>query len=102
VGGTHPALIEAMGVGNCVIAKDTPENHEVLADAGLFFRDADDLAGQLRRTLADDALVTRLRSCAQSRAKQYYSWDAVTDAYEKLFQEMVERKNGRELRKLRE
>jgi len=102
VGGTHPALIEAMGVGNCVIAKDTPENHEVLADAGLFFRDADDLAGQLRRTLADDALVTRLRFCAQKRAKQYYSWDAVTDAYEKLFQEMVERKNGRELRKLRE
>jgi glycosyltransferase involved in cell wall biosynthesis len=97
VGGTHPALIEAMGVGNCVIAKDTPENHEVLADAGLFFRDADDLAGQFRRILADEALVTRLRDCARSRAKACYSWDAVTDAYENLFREMVGKKNGRSL-----
>src|SRR5437667_5526351 len=40
VGGTHPALVEAMGAGNCVIAKDTPENHEVLGDAGLYFRDS--------------------------------------------------------------
>jgi glycosyltransferase involved in cell wall biosynthesis len=26
VGGTHPALIEAMGAGNCVIVYDTPES----------------------------------------------------------------------------
>src|SRR5262245_23744290 len=37
VGGTHPALIEAMGAGNCVIAYDTPENLEVVGDCGLFF-----------------------------------------------------------------
>jgi glycosyltransferase involved in cell wall biosynthesis len=97
VGGTHPALIEAMGAGNCVIAKDTPENREVLADAGLFFRDAEDLADQLRRTLADETLVARMRERAQSRAKMCYSWDAVTDAYENLFREMVEKKNGRRL-----
>ena len=30
VGGTHPALIEAMGFGNCVIANGTPENREVV------------------------------------------------------------------------
>jgi glycosyltransferase involved in cell wall biosynthesis len=88
VGGTHPALIEAMGVGNCVIAKDTPENREVLSDAGLFFRDAGDLARQMQLTLTDHELVARLRSCAQSRARTHYSWDAVTDAYEKLFRKM--------------
>jgi glycosyltransferase involved in cell wall biosynthesis len=89
VGGTHPALIEAMGAGNCVMAKDTPENREVLADSGLFFRDADDLARQIQLTLSDTALVTRLRACAQSRAKSHYSWDAVTDKYETLFRELV-------------
>src|SRR5207244_6450463 len=26
VGGTHPAMIEAMGSGGCVVAHDTPEN----------------------------------------------------------------------------
>ena len=29
VGGTHPALVEAMGYGNCVVVNDTPENREV-------------------------------------------------------------------------
>src|SRR5206468_1054414 len=29
VGGTHPALIEAMGSGGAVLALDTPENREV-------------------------------------------------------------------------
>jgi len=89
VGGTHPALIEAMGVGNCVIANDTPENREVLADAGIFFRDAEELSGQIQLTLADQPLVNRLRDCAQNRAKTRYSWDAVTDAYEKLFRQLV-------------
>jgi glycosyltransferase involved in cell wall biosynthesis len=92
IGGTHPALIEAMGAGNCVIAKDTPENREVLGDAGLYFRDASDLEKQLRRTLADGALVDRLRRKAQERAKARYSWDAVTDAYESLFKDLVKKK----------
>ena len=89
VGGTHPALLEAMGAGNCVIAKDTPENHEVLADTGLFFRDAEDLGHQIRLTLADPSLMSRMRECAHGRAKARYSWEAVTDAYERLFRELV-------------
>src|SRR3954454_11149689 len=39
VGGTHPALIEAMGAGNLVLAFGTPENREVLAGTGLLFED---------------------------------------------------------------
>jgi glycosyltransferase involved in cell wall biosynthesis len=78
-----------MGVGNCVIANDTPENREVLADAGIFFRDAEELSRQIQLTLADESLVTRFRACAQNRAKAQYSWDAVADAYEKLFRELV-------------
>jgi glycosyltransferase involved in cell wall biosynthesis len=89
VGGTHPALIEAMGAGNCVIAKDTPENHEVLEDCGLFFRDASDLAHQIEVTLSDRVLAEALRSKAFDRAKKSYSWDAITDAYEKLFRHLV-------------
>jgi len=91
VGGTHPALIEAMGTGNCVIAKDTPENHEVLEDSGLFFRDAVDLASQIQLTLSDPALVGRLRAKAFKRAVANYSWDTITDAYEKLFKDLIAR-----------
>ncbi len=89
VGGTHPALIESMGAGNCIIAKATPENREVLGDCGLFFQDDATLAGQLETVIADAALVETLRAKAHARAKAHYSWDAVTDAYEKLFRDLA-------------
>ena len=38
VGGTHPAMIEAMASGGCVLAHDTPENREVGGDAVGYFR----------------------------------------------------------------
>ena len=37
VGGTHPALIEAMGRGALTLYLDTPENAEVAGGAGLPF-----------------------------------------------------------------
>src|SRR5439155_10609808 len=37
VGGTHPALIEAMGRGALTIYLDTPENAEVAGGAGVAF-----------------------------------------------------------------
>ena len=43
VGGTHPALIEAMGRGALVLYRNTPENAEVAGDAGIPF-EPDDLA----------------------------------------------------------
>jgi glycosyltransferase involved in cell wall biosynthesis len=89
VGGTHPALIESMGAGNCIIAKDTPENREVLGDSGLFFQDSETLAQQLEATLTNQPLVEDLRLKARDRAKAHYSWDAVTDSYEKLFRELA-------------
>lgn len=85
VGGTHPALIEAMGAGNCIVVKDTPENREVVGECGLFFDDTEGLAVQIQTTLRDRQLVEELRAKAIDRAKTRYSWEAVTDAYEKLF-----------------
>ena len=88
VGGTHPALVEAMGAGNCVIAYDTPENREVVGDCGLLFRDVAGLTRQIQWAIDDPARVTGLREKALARAKALYSWDAITDQYEKLFRDM--------------
>lgn len=88
VGGTHPALIEAMGAGNCVIVYDTPENREVIGDCGLLFKDAAELARQIQKVMDDPSSVATLRAKAQARAKAKYSWDAITDQYEKLFRDM--------------
>lgn len=88
VGGTHPALIEAMGRGALVLYRDTPENAEVAGDAGIPFEPGD-LAGTLRRVLAmPEADRERLRQAAIARVKARYSWDAVTDAYEGLLEGM--------------
>ena len=37
VGGTHPALLEAMGAGSIVLVNDTPEHREVLGRAGIIY-----------------------------------------------------------------
>lgn len=89
VGGTHPALIEAMGAGNCILVYDTPENREVAGDCGLYFKDAAGLARLLETTIRDSELVAALRAGAQARARTHYSWDAITTQYEKLFRDMT-------------
>lgn len=89
VGGTHPALVEAMGAGNCVIVNNTPENREVVGDCGLYFQDSESLSHQIRVTLKDAELVECLRKEAAERAKACFSWDAVTSAYEKLFKDLT-------------
>lgn len=84
VGGTHPALIEAMGRGALVLYLNTPENHEVAGDAGIAFTHSD-LAARLREVLAmSESQRDQLRQQAMSRIAGRYSWDAVTDEYEKL------------------
>jgi len=85
VGGTHPALVEAMGFGNAIIANDVPEHRETLGDAGLYYRGPAELAAKLQLVLDDAALRADLRERAHERAKQTYSWGAVTEAYEAWF-----------------
>ncbi len=84
VGGTHPALIEAMGRGALTLYLDTPENAEVAAGAGIPFT---------RETLPDVLKLASImpsserekwRLLAIKRVQERYSWDAVTDSYENL------------------
>ncbi|NOT48748.1 MAG: glycosyltransferase, partial [Acidobacteria bacterium] len=91
VGGTHPALIEAMGYGNCVLALNTPENSEVVGDAALLFSDTEDLSAKLEQVVGDEAVVEKYRAAGQSRVREKYSWDAITDQYEELFRKLTER-----------
>jgi len=87
VGGTHPAMIEAMASGGCVLAHDTPENREVGGDAVGYFRlrPAETLSGTLLESLASPSIRERMRLAARARAAERYGWTAVTDAYEQLF-----------------
>jgi glycosyltransferase involved in cell wall biosynthesis len=84
VGGTHPALIEAMGRGALTLYLDTPENREVAGEAGLAFTHSN-LRALIERVLAmSEEERESWRTKAMERVRERYSWDAVTDAYEKL------------------
>lgn len=88
VGGTHPALLEAMGYGNCVLTLATPENVEVVGEAGVTYSDEFDLTEKLQRVLRDGSLVHAYRHRAQARIRSHYDWDRVVDQYEQLFARM--------------
>jgi len=86
VGGTHPALIEALGRGAVVLYLWTKENHEVAGGAGVPFHDERELSVQMRRVLAMSSTeLNALRHAAVERVRERYSWDAVTTSYERLF-----------------
>jgi glycosyltransferase involved in cell wall biosynthesis len=89
VGGTHPALLEAMGFGNCVLTLAAPENIEAVGDAAILYDDEGDLARKLQRVLRDGSLVHSFRNRAQARVREHYTWDRVVDQYEQLFAEMA-------------
>jgi glycosyltransferase involved in cell wall biosynthesis len=89
VGGTHPALIEAMGRGALVLYLNTPENHEVAGAAGIPFTH-DDLPHRLQQALdMPESEREQLRRAAMSRIADRYGWDAITDQYEKLLLDLV-------------
>lgn len=96
VGGTHPALVEAMGFANCIIVNGTPENTEVVADAGHVYskNNQDELHSILSELLSDSSLIARARNAARERAKQRFNWDKITSDYEQLFAELSYRPQG--------
>lgn len=88
VGGTHPALTEAMAFGNCVVVHDTPENIETIGEAGLTYNGqlgGSDLKNVLDDLLRCPSLIEKYRDLATTRAKRIYNWGIVTDQYEELF-----------------
>jgi glycosyltransferase involved in cell wall biosynthesis len=85
VGGTHPALIEAMARGALVLYRDTPENREVCGDAGLAFNCQDELTECMKAVMRmSETERENLRMHALQRARERYDWDTVTTQYESL------------------
>jgi glycosyltransferase involved in cell wall biosynthesis len=86
VGGTHPALVEAMGAGRPVVYYDTPENREVAGNAGVRFRFEGEhsLDRVLAGILDDEERLEAMSEESRRRVADSYLWSDVADAYEKL------------------
>ena len=89
LGGTNPALLKALGYGNCVLALGTAFNKEVLQDYGILFDDANDLAEKLRCIEDHPEIAKKYRLHAPERIRQAYTWEKITDQYEELFLQLA-------------
>lgn len=79
VGGTNPALLEAMASCPRVLAIDLPFSRELLGDEGRFFR-PDDMIESFRGVLGEPDGSAALRE----RVRSLYQWDAVAESYARL------------------
>ena len=88
VGGTHPALVEAMGFGRVVCFHASPENEEVAGGAALPFDVArpESLSALLAGILNDPAGYSVWKERARARVLERYLWDDVAARYEAVLE----------------
>jgi glycosyltransferase involved in cell wall biosynthesis len=88
VGGTHPALVEALGYGRVVFYHRTPENEEVAGGVALPFdvNRPPTLARLLKEVLDAPAAFSVWKEQARRRVAERYRWDDVTDRYEAVLE----------------
>ena len=82
VGGTNPALLQALGAGAPTLALDTPFNAEVLPyPEHRFPDDAEALADRVQSVTASSALQEEMAQRGRAVIRERYSWDNVCRAY---------------------
>jgi glycosyltransferase involved in cell wall biosynthesis len=81
-----------MSYGNCVVSNGTPENREVVGDAGICFEKNNflELSAILERLLSAPEEASIYGERARERAHRHYSWDSVVVKYESLIAELIE------------
>lgn len=83
VGGTNPALVQAMACGAPTVARDTKFNREVLGDAGIFTPpDPEMIAEALIDVMGSEDTRIRLGRAAKIRQQEHFTWTGVCEAYE--------------------
>jgi glycosyltransferase involved in cell wall biosynthesis len=99
VGGTNPALVQAMALGAPIVARDTVYNSEVLGPQPIplvepvvsALVEAIDF---LMKSAETQAMTSAL---ALARAAEIYSWDLVCDLYDQSLSHLVSQANMRPL-----
>lgn len=84
VGGTNPALVQAMALGAPVVARDTAYNREVVGESGHFSaRAAASISEKIFALAADPDGQERESLRLSQRARELYTWDLVCAGYER-------------------
>ncbi|MBA7492676.1 hypothetical protein ES702_03226 [subsurface metagenome] len=90
VGGTNPALLKALGYGNCVLALNVPFNAEVVGPSAILYeRSVEDLRRKMQYIVDHPEEAEKYRRKAVERIKECYTWDRIIDGYERLFKNVL-------------
>ncbi len=94
VGGTHPVIFEAMAAGACVVVNDHAPNLETVGGAGQATRRrrSGGPAASARRAARRPSRPWSASAPRRRARARLYSWDAVTDAYERLAEQLAARR----------
>ena len=84
VGGTNPALVEALGAGCAVLANDNKFNRWVAQESAVYFESVEQCGNQLKQLFTDDITITQLRYNADVRFRERFQWESVLQQYEQL------------------
>lgn len=91
VGGTNPALVQAMAMGAPVVARDTPYNREVLLDGGVFVAArAEAIASAILQVARDPGLQRELSALSLARASAAFTWEGVCGSYETALRKLAD------------
>ncbi|MFW0874781.1 glycosyltransferase [Rhodococcoides corynebacterioides] len=93
VGGTNPALVQAMALGAPVVARDTVFNREVLGQAGTYVAPSpDSIARALDDLMRDRNRQKRMSEQASRRAHDEYTWRIVCGRYVSALDDLLRNK----------
>lgn len=88
IGGTNPALLEAMFLKNIIIAHENEFNKEVCGDSALFFKDTEDLISKIEMLEKSSEYFSPYKYKAYERVLKYYNWERVVEDYLEIFRAM--------------
>lgn len=90
VGGTNPALVQAMACGAPTVARDTPYNREVLGENAVFALPAPEkIIDAIAAVMSSPDTQERLSEGSIQRAVHSYSWDMVCRNYEQALERLI-------------
>jgi glycosyltransferase involved in cell wall biosynthesis len=90
VGGTNPALVQAMAAGAPVLARDTPYNREVVGLAGEFCgASASSIVEAASRLMTSRSEGERLSTMSRERVETSYRWEMVCSRYEQALRSLL-------------
>ena len=84
VGGTNPSLVEALGAGNPVLARDNVFNRWVAGSSALYFGSEQACADLLDGVMEDDRTLAAMSAAARDRHARQFTWERILQSYEQL------------------